>query len=159
LYLAQASTPPPPGATGTRAVEATGAAAPVQTVNAPGAANSATTTGTASTTQPGGPVEPGKATNNGGILGTLGQLAPIILMFVVLYFIMFRGQRKEEKRRKGLIAELKKGDRVMTIGGLVARVVSIDGEEVVLKIDESANVKATYRKSAIQEVLVTDDKK
>lgn len=87
------------------------------------------------------------------------QVVPIILMFVVVYFFLFRGQRKEEKKRKGMIAELKKGDRVMTIGGMLARVVSVDGDEVVLKIDESANVKATYRKSAIQEVIDRDDKK
>jgi len=84
---------------------------------------------------------------------------PIILMFVLLYFFLFRGQRKEEKKRKEMINELKKGDRVMTIGGMIARVVSIDGDEVVLKIDESANVKATYTKKSIQEVLDRDDKK
>jgi len=86
------------------------------------------------------------------------QFLPIILMLVALYFFMIRGQRKDEKRRKALISELKKNDRVMTIGGMVAKVVSIDGDEVVLKIDEAANVKATYRKSAIQEVI-SDDKK
>jgi preprotein translocase subunit YajC len=74
-------------------------------------------------------------------------------MFVVLYFVMFRGQRKSEKSRKTLISQMKKGDKVMTIGGLVARVVSIDEDEVVLKIDESANVKATFKKSSIQQVL------
>jgi preprotein translocase subunit YajC len=115
--------------------------------------------GNAVTSAPGTapPLEQG-AKSPSGIVSQLMGLAPIILMFIVLYFILFRGQRKEEKRRKSLIAELKKGDRVMTIGGLVARVVSIDGDEVVLKIDESANVKATYRKSSIQEVLVGDEK-
>jgi preprotein translocase subunit YajC len=159
--LAQATTPPPP----TRPGGVEPAPAPVPTVNpapaTPGAGPAVTGTGgpAATSTQPGGPVDPARANNSGGLLNTIGQIAPIILMFVVLYFIMFRGQRKEEKRRKGLIAELKKGDRVMTIGGLMARVVSIDGDEVVLKIDESANVKATFRKSAIQEVLVADEKK
>src|SRR4051812_47620682 len=83
----------------------------------------------------------------------LTQMLPIILMFVVLYLFLFRGQRKTEKKRKEMIAELKKGDRIMTIGGMLARVVSVDGDEVVLKIDESANVKAVYRKSSIQEVI------
>ena len=84
----------------------------------------------------------------------------ILVMFGLLYFVMFRGQRKDEKKRKQMIEEVKKGDQVMTIGGMLARVVSIDGDEVVLKIDESANVKATYRKSAIQEVVVDkSDKK
>jgi len=80
-------------------------------------------------------------------------------MFGILYLFLFRGQRKQEKKRKDMINELKKGDRVMTIGGMIARVVSIDGDEVVLKIDESANVKATYSKKSIQEVLDRDEKK
>jgi preprotein translocase subunit YajC len=100
----------------------------------------------------------GKNTGS-SLFGQFGSFLPIILMLVVLYFVLIRGQRKEEKKRKGMIAEMKKGDRVMTIGGLVARVVSIDGEEVVLKIDESANVKATYTKSSIQRVLGNEEKK
>ena len=94
-----------------------------------------------------------------GLFGGILQFLPIILMLGALYFFMIRGQRKDEKRRKSQIAELKKGDKVMTIGGMIAKVVSIDGDEVVLKVDESANVKATYRKSAIQEVLGDGDKK
>jgi preprotein translocase subunit YajC len=86
-------------------------------------------------------------------------LLPIILMFGVLYLFLFRGQRKDEKKRKAMIATLKKGDRVMTIGGMLASVVSVEGDEVVLKVDESANVKARYRKSSIQEVIDRDDKK
>lgn len=88
-----------------------------------------------------------------------GQIIIIVVMFAALYLFLFRGQRKEEKKRKAMIKELKKGDKVMTIGGMIARVVSIDGEEVVLKVDESANVKETYRKSAIQEVIDRDEKK
>jgi preprotein translocase subunit YajC len=93
----------------------------------------------------------------GGLLG--GMFLPIILMVVVLYLFLFRGQRKDEKKRKEMIATLKKGDRVMTIGGMLASVVAVEGDEVVLKIDESANVKARYRKSSIQEVIDRDDKK
>jgi preprotein translocase subunit YajC len=74
-------------------------------------------------------------------------------VFVAFYLVMFRGQRKTEKARKTLLSQMKKGDKVMTIGGLVARVVSMDEDEVVLKIDESANVKATYKKTSIQQVL------
>jgi preprotein translocase subunit YajC len=105
--------------------------------------------GSATSTAPGGNISSDKTPSQ----SPWGMIVPILLMFGVLYFVLFRGQRKEEKRRKSLISELKKGDRVMTIGGMLARVVSIDGDEVVLKVDESANVKATYRKSAIQEVI------
>ena len=119
---------------------------PVMTATTEGAAP---TSQAAAASQPKGP----PPSPFSGILNFL----PLILMFVVLYFILFRGQRKEEKRRKQMVSEMKKGDKVMTIGGLVARVVSIDGEEVVLKIDESANVKATYKKSSIQQVLGGDE--
>jgi preprotein translocase subunit YajC len=134
------------GAATRTAVESTGspAAAPVAGSSpATGPASSATSTA------PGG----NTAADKPPASSPWQMIVPILLMFGVLYFVLFRGQRKEEKRRKGLIAELKKGDRVMTIGGMMARVVSIDGDEVVLKIDESANVKATYRKSSIQEVI------
>ena len=111
-------------------------------------------TGT-STQAPGSPAPTAEKSSPGS---SLLQFLPIVLMFVALYFFLFRGQRKDEKKRKSMIEEMKKGDKVMTIGGLVARVVSIDGDEVVLKIDESANVKATYKKTAIQQVLGGDEK-
>ena len=126
---------------------------PAATGAAAGAATTVTSaTGTAPATGPGD----AKPQAPGSIFTTL---MPIVLMFVVLYFFLFRGQRKTEKKRKEMINELKKGDRIMTIGGMIARVVSIDGDEVVLKIDESANVKATYSKKSIQEVLDRDEKK
>jgi len=158
LPLAQATTPAGPMVE-PRTTGGPAPAAPTVTPSANPTVGTATPAEGAAS-QPGSAPEPGKANNNaGGFLGGLGGMLPIILMFVVLYFILFRGQRKEEKRRKELVSELKKGDRVMTIGGLIARVVSIDGDEVVLKVDESANVKETYRKSAIQEVLVAGEEK
>lgn len=93
------------------------------------------------------------------ILQFLGTFGPMILIFVLLYFILFHGQRKEEKKRKAMIAEMKKGDDVMTIGGLVGKVHDIKDDRVVIKIDEANNVKATYLKSAIQRVLRDEDKK
>jgi len=147
-----APTPSPPAAPAP-VVEGGTAVPPVVPPAAPAAAN--TSTSAPGTAPPAGAVDAGKPSPLGG----LSMYLPIILMFVVLYFFLFRGQRKEEKKRKLMISELKKGDRIMTIGGMIARVVSIDGEEVVLKIDESANVKATYTKKSIQEVLDRDDKK
>jgi preprotein translocase subunit YajC len=146
----QAAVPAPP------APGAPEAAAPVAGMGG-SAASQTGMGGTIATTQSGTP--PAESKPSSGFFGNIANLVPIVLMLVVLYFVLIRGQRKEEKRRKELISELKKGDRVMTIGGMMARVVSIEGDEVVLKVDESANVKATYRKSAIQEVLTGDDKK
>ncbi len=117
--------------------------------------------GTATTVIPGSPAatEPKKDQPN-GFMSLLVNLGPIILIFVVLYFFMFRGQRKEEKKRKLMLSELKKGDRIMTIGGLKGSVVEIReaDEEVIIKIDESSNVKARFTRSAIQKVFEGDGK-
>ncbi len=130
------------------------ATAPALTADLPAAQAPATTAanGTAiATTQGAAPIE--KSPTNG--LPTILMIGGI---FLVMYLFMFRGQRKTEKSRKLLLSSMKKGDKVMTIGGLVARVVSIDDEDVVLKIDESANVKAVYKKTSIQQVLDRDEK-
>jgi preprotein translocase subunit YajC len=115
----------------------------------------ATTTGAAGTTAPGTqPADTGRASGAGNMI----QFALIAVIFVGFYLFMFRGQKKTEKTRKQMLEAMKKGDEVMTIGGLIGRVVSVDEDEVVLKVDESANVKERYKKSAIQQVLTAEDK-
>ncbi|HUO09863.1 MAG TPA: preprotein translocase subunit YajC [Phycisphaerae bacterium] len=123
-------------------------------VSAPVAESSAATTQTGITIQPTTQDAPKAQSPWAGVV----QFAPLILIVLAFYLFMFRGQKKTEKTRKEMLAQMKKGDEVMTIGGMVARVVSIDDDEVVLKIDESANVKARYKKSAIQQVLTAEDK-
>lgn len=58
--------------------------------------------------------------------GTLGTLVPIILMFAVLYFLLIRPQQKQQKAVRQMQEELKKGDSVVTIGGLHGTVDFID---------------------------------
>jgi len=95
-----------------------------------------------------------------GFLSLLSSLGPIILIFALLYFFMFRGQRKEEKKKKQMLANLKRGDQIMTIGGLKGTVTDVREaeDEVVIKIDESSNVKARFVRSAIQKVVESDTK-
>lgn len=63
----------------------------------------------------------------------LGTLLPIILMFAVLYFLLIRPQQKQQKAVRQMQEELKKGDKVVTIGGLHGIVDSIDESKVVIK--------------------------
>lgn len=86
-----------------------------------------------------------------------GLLFPILIV-AMLYLFLFRPKSKEAKQQKTMLEALKRGDRVMTIGGLIGSVVEVRGDEVVLKVDESNNVKERYIKSAIQKVLVDGDK-
>ena len=79
------------------------------------------------------------------------------LMIGVFYFVMIRGNRKQQKQRQDLLANLSKNDKVMTIGGIVGTVVNVKDNEVVVKVDESNNTKMTFLKKAIQQVITDTD--
>jgi len=71
------------------------------------------------------------------------------LMFVVFYFLLFKGPRKKQQQQKQMVQSLQKNDRVRTIGGIIGTVVDIKGDEVTLKVDESTNTKIKVASSAI----------
>ncbi len=85
---------------------------------------------------------------------------PLIVIAVVFYLFVFRGKRSQDKERKGMLSNLKKGDRVQTIGGIMGTVIEARETEVVLKVDETSNVKMRFSRSAIHRVVVDEaDKK
>jgi preprotein translocase subunit YajC len=81
------------------------------------------------------------------------QFIFIGLIFVVLYFIMFRGPKKRQQQQDQMVKSLKKNDRVQTIGGIFGTVLDITDTEVTLKIDESNNTKIKVLPSAIHKVI------
>jgi len=86
-----------------------------------------------------------------GAGGDLLGLLPIVLMFVVLYFLMIRPQMKRAKDHKAMIEALQKGDEVVTSGGVVGRVAKISDNYVSLQIAE--NVEIMVQRPAVQVVL------
>jgi len=78
------------------------------------------------------------------------------LMFVLMYFILFRGPRKKQQEHKQMVQTLAKNDRVRTIGGIIGTVVDIKDDEITLKIDESNNTKIKVVPSAIGKNLSKD---
>lgn len=83
----------------------------------------------------------------------LFNLMPFALIFLILYMIMLRPQKKERDKVQKMLDALKKSDRVMTIGGLIGTVVQVKNDEVVLKVDETTNTKLTFTRAAIKTVL------
>ena len=81
------------------------------------------------------------------------NFVPIILIVVVFYLFMWRSKRGEEKKRTDMISQLKRGDRVQTIGGIIGNVVEVRDSEVLLKVDETSNTKIRFTRSAIHRVL------
>src|ERR1051326_6551082 len=86
----------------------------------------------------------------GGATG--GLFTPFTLlwfggMFLIVYVLYMRPQQKQRKEREKLLAELKRGDRVLTSGGMYGTVVGVKDDTVVLKIGDDA--KAEFRRSAV----------
>ena len=86
-----------------------------------------------------------------GPMDSLSQFLPIILMFVVLYFLMVRPQMTKAKEHKALLAGISKGDEVVTQGGLAGRVTKVGDDFVTIAIAD--NVEIQMQKPAITLVL------
>lgn len=77
------------------------------------------------------------------------SFAPLILMFVIFYFLLIRPQQKRQGELKKLVDNLKKGDRVVTAGGVIGTVVGVQNDYVVLKVGEGEGAKMEVLKSAV----------
>ena len=86
-----------------------------------------------------------------GPMDSLTQFLPIILMFVVIYFMMIRPQQKKSKEHKALIEALGKGDEVMTLSGIAGRITKVSDDYVTIAIAE--NVEIQMQKIAVALVL------
>ncbi|MFA5585770.1 MAG: preprotein translocase subunit YajC [Saccharofermentanales bacterium] len=91
----------------------------------------------------------------GGILSLLYTMLPFVLIVGVMYFFTIRPQKKREKKLKETIAQMRPGDKVMSIGGIVGRVANIQDDEVTI-YSGVANTMLTFKKSAISTVLPRD---
>jgi len=76
-------------------------------------------------------------------------------MILIMYFVMFRPQMKEQKRRRAMLAAIKKHDQVLTSGGIYGTVVSVHENDVTVKIDDNVRVKVA--RSAVTAIVNRDD--
>lgn len=89
------------------------------------------------------------------LLTSLGPMLPLIGVGFIFYFLMIRPMKKQERDRQSLLSNLKKNDRVVTSGGIIAVISGIrdKDEEVTLKVDENSNVRLRVTKASIVRVL------
>jgi len=85
-------------------------------------------------------------------------LAPMILILLVFFLFSSNSRRKETRQRQSMLDNMKRGDRIQTIGGILGTVVEVREGEVVVKVDESNNTKIKFSRSAIQRVVTEEDK-
>jgi preprotein translocase subunit YajC len=87
-----------------------------------------------------------------GMMGSLTTFAPLVLMFVVMYFLMIRPQQKRAKEQRSMMDALAKGDEVVTAGGMLGRVAKVSDTGYVT-IEIAANTEIVVQKSAITTLL------
>lgn len=95
----------------------------------------------------------GTAPSASGMAGMLSTFLPMIAIFAIFYFFLIRHQNKKQKETEKMIAALKKGDKVVTIGGIHGVISSTKEKTVVVKVDD--NTKIEFNRTAIATV-VTD---
>lgn len=84
----------------------------------------------------------GAATGTGGMSDILIQFAPILLLVVIFWFLIFRPQQKRMKAHQAMLSSVTRGDTVVTTGGLIGKVTkAVDGEDLEVEIAQGTRVK------------------
>ena len=86
-----------------------------------------------------------------------GSMMPMIIIMAVLIYFMWRGQKKEQKRRQEMIDGVKVGDKVVTIGGIYGEIVTVKEQTFIVKIAD--NTKVELMKSAVSSVPAGEEAK
>ena len=94
---------------------------------------------------------PAAATDGGGMQSSFMSLLPLVLMFVVLYFVRIRPQMKRQKEHRSMVEALAKGDEVATAGGLLGRVTKLGDSYLVVEI--ASGVEVQVQRTAVVQVL------
>ncbi len=91
----------------------------------------------------------------GGAGGLLGSVVPLVLIFVVFYFLLIRPQQKRAKEHKNMLENLKKGDKIITSGGIYGVIEGVGTNTITVKIGE--NVKVKLGKAYIASLRASSD--
>lgn len=83
--------------------------------------------------------------------GLVGLILPLVLMFAIFYFLLIRPQQKKQKTRTSMLSALKKGDKVVTIGGLHGTIMEITDDIVVLRVNDVT--KLTFDRGSISHAV------
>jgi preprotein translocase subunit YajC len=107
-------------------------------------------------------ISPAYAQDASGILGSATQFAPLVLIFAVFYFLLIRPQQQKQKEMRGMLAALKRGDKVVTGGGILGVVQKVpmvsekDGKQVAsseIEVEIAPNLRVTVLRETITSVI------
>lgn len=83
------------------------------------------------------------------------NFAILALFFALLYFMMIRPQQKQQKKRREMLNSLKKGDKILTVGGIYGVIKNIKDDKIVVEVSHGINI--TFTKNAVGQVIEEED--
>ena len=83
-------------------------------------------------------------------------MIPFLLVIVLMWVFVFRSKKNQDRQRQDMLGQMKRGDRVQTIGGILGKVVEVEDAKVLVKVDESSNTKIWFSRSAIHRVITEE---
>jgi preprotein translocase subunit YajC len=107
-------------------------------------------------------ISPAYAQDVSGILGSATQFAPLVLIFVVFYFLLIRPQQQKQKEMRAMLVALKRGDKVVTAGGILGVVQKVpmvqnkDGQQIgsgEIEVEIAPNLRVTVLRETITSVI------
>lgn len=107
-------------------------------------------------------ISPAYGQDLSGIMGSATQFAPLVLIFAVFYFLLIRPQQQKQKEMRGMLAALKRGDRVVTGGGILGTVQRVpmvqdkDGKQIAsseIEVEIAPNLRVTVLRDTITSVV------
>ncbi len=98
-------------------------------------------------------ISPAYAQDAAGLLGGVTQFLPLVLIFGVFYFLLIRPQQTRAKQMKAMLAALRRGDRVVTAGGILGTVQRVKEGSEEVEVDIAPNVRVTVLRDTITTVM------
>jgi preprotein translocase subunit YajC len=97
-------------------------------------------------------VTPAFAQSAGGAAGAFTSFVPLILIFAIMYFLMIRPQQKKLKEHKAMVEALRRGDQVLTQGGIIGKVTKV-AEDGIVEVEIADGVKVKVMKHTVAQVM------
>ena len=89
---------------------------------------------------------------NANVGGTVGMLVWLVVLFGIMYFLMIRPQKKEQKRKELMLSEVATGDTVLTTSGFYGTIIDIQDDTVIVEFGNNKNCRIPMQKTAIVDV-------